>query len=575
MPINAPIRQPVDPNDPEAMYSQQAEEDKAAATKNAIEATIGKTFGQGSTAATSTAANWNNGATAKRDVLWGDAPGDAAYDVGRYQSFGAQMYDRPAYQQNYGSYDANAGRSLESRGQQGDALGLQRAAALGQAPSRAELLGRNMIDESLNAQMSAAASTRGGPAAQAAAARAAQSGAAAQRQRGMNDLSAMRADEMARARGDYMSGATAMRGGDMQAQGIDLQKVGLETQNEQFQRDLNQRGFTEMERMGFGVKEAQLNARTANRSAALAAMEAKRQADNQATATWIGGATGAMDAGVRLSGADKKDSDERTKIPMGSLGRLTTTSDDRAKVLAAERKAYLLGRAHANEQADTGKRVDFAYGGPPKKDEDIVDQDPSKARRERVAAGGKAATKSAPRAQAFAREEQPAADAAPYRTAAGVAGMAMPVAGAGHALYGSYQTLGGALDATNATGSQAVEQTRQDIRAAAGMTPDARATMQSDERTKTPMAGANRAMVAEPYAYKPEYAARNGQEPGELNVGPMAQRLAKDPVARTAVVEGEDGMLAIDQGKGLKLVMGGVADLQRQVDDLKKKRGDK
>jgi len=100
----------------------------------------------------------------------------------------------------------------------------------------------------------------------------------------------------------------------------------------------------------------------------------------------------------------------------------------------------------------------------------------------------------------------------------------------------------------------------------------------SDEKTKDmvrgadPMASANRSMSPSVYEYKPKYAAEAGQSPHEKNVGPMANSMAADPLAKTAIMKRPDGMLAIDKDKGLKLVMGGLADLQAQVDSMKKKR---
>jgi hypothetical protein len=93
--------------------------------------------------------------------------------------------------------------------------------------------------------------------------------------------------------------------------------------------------------------------------------------------------------------------------------------------------------------------------------------------------------------------------------------------------------------------------------------------MLSDERTKTPMAEANRAMAGEPYAYKPEFRPQD-QAPGEANVGPMAQRMAQNPVSATAVrTDPRTGLMVVDQDKALKLTMAGVADLQRQNDELR------
>lgn len=103
--------------------------------------------------------------------------------------------------------------------------------------------------------------------------------------------------------------------------------------------------------------------------------------------------------------------------------------------------------------------------------------------------------------------------------------------------------------------------------------------MPSDKRTKMdmreadPMADANRAMKPSVYEYKPGFAEEAGQSPGEKNVGPMAQNMAADPIAKTAIMKRPDGMLAIDKDKALKLTMGSLSSLQRQIDQIKKARG--
>jgi hypothetical protein len=80
-------------------------------------------------------------------------------------------------------------------------------------------------------------------------------------------------------------------------------------------------------------------------------------------------------------------------------------------------------------------------------------------------------------------------------------------------------------------------------------------------------------MQAKPYAYKPAYVAASGQAPGEVNVGPMANDMAKDPVARTAVMRDPDtGLLQIDKDKALKVVMGSLAAQQSQIDALKRSK---
>lgn len=104
-----------------------------------------------------------------------------------------------------------------------------------------------------------------------------------------------------------------------------------------------------------------------------------------------------------------------------------------------------------------------------------------------------------------------------------------------------------------------------------------RDTTSSDEKTKkvgdsSPMASANRSMDASSYEYRPQFLP-DEQRLGEVNIGPMANKMAKDPIAKTAIVEDPNtGLLAIDKTKGLKLALGGLASLQREVDQLKQKR---
>lgn len=84
---------------------------------------------------------------------------------------------------------------------------------------------------------------------------------------------------------------------------------------------------------------------------------------------------------------------------------------------------------------------------------------------------------------------------------------------------------------------------------------------------RDPMANAARAMEASPYAYKEEFRPPE-QAPGEVNVGPMAQKMAKDPVARTAVRQDpQTGLLSLDRDKMLKVLAGTSAAQQKQLDE--------
>jgi hypothetical protein len=120
--------------------------------------------------------------------------------------------------------------------------------------------------------------------------------------------------------------------------------------------------------------------------------------------------------------------------------------------------------------------------------------------------------------------------------------------------------------------------------APAMMTPGALAALQktrgdvSDERAKNvdrgPLANAARSMTGSEYEYKDRFTPPD-QAPGEKNVGPMANNMAQDPVARNIVkrdpsVDLPGGGLVLDQGKMVKTLGAIVADLQRQQDEDRK-----
>lgn len=162
-----------------------------------------------------------------------------------YRNRGVTAGQRPAHQADYSDYSYGMGHG------QG-ALGLMQSAAQGNAPSQAEILGGRMINDSLAASHSMAASARGGPMAQASAMQAAQSRGAQMRQAGVQNIAAMRAAELANARGQYMQGSMAYGG-------MGLGKSAQELQNEQFQRGLNQEGEMGWEKMAYGVERDRLD----------------------------------------------------------------------------------------------------------------------------------------------------------------------------------------------------------------------------------------------------------------------------------------------------------------------------
>lgn len=251
------------------------------------------------------------------------------------------------------------------------------------------------------------------------------------------------------------------------------------------------------------------------------------------------------------------------------VDRNVMTSDAHAK-----QEAYALGRAHG-ATSTRAHPIDWAYEIPT----DIAE--PSVMSGDR---GGAQKTTGKAGAE-YGRTVPPARDEEGYAERARYAALTrpdVPAPPAAHAHVGGVQRVVNAARGVTESVLQApIEAAQQGYAALVepSTPPSAmRAQTTSDERTKygahdeSAMAGANRSMAPFEYAYKPGFAEEAGQREGEKNVGPMAQHMASDPVARTAIVERPDGMLAIDKDKGLKLVMGSVASLQQQMDKLQPRR---
>lgn len=186
--------------------------------------------------------------------------------------------------------NAYQGQVDESRGYQGQGLDMLRDAAMGKTPSRAELLSRHQMDQAASAQQSLAASARG-PAALAMA----QQQAAGNTARTMADISAntsaMRADEMARARDAYFGGASAMRGQDQGRVDAASQREQAYMGNQLGWGQLDQQGRAQDARLGldaFGANQAS----QANWEARKRAAEEKRDAKGAATLSAIGSGIG-------------------------------------------------------------------------------------------------------------------------------------------------------------------------------------------------------------------------------------------------------------------------------------------
>ena len=229
----------------------------------------------------------------------------------------------------------------------------------------------------------------------------------------------------------------------------------------------------------------------------------------------------------------EEDRGDRYAREIGGDNRTSMTSDPRAK-----QEAFLEGQRHVVQGKSFDEMPDYAKPKAPKAE--------------------------APKTEARLGLPKARDDSARTTAAAGLLSAAPailnPALGAAN--------MGVAAGRTLATSMGMVKKNDASIREGTPSDPRAKTSMH-----ESPMASANRSMEPSSYEYKPEFTPPE-QKPGEVNVGPMANKMKANPIARTAIVEDEKPphMLAIDVKKGLKLTMGGLADLQRQVDRLERRR---
>lgn len=657
-------------------------------------------------------------------------PSGRQQDVDRYRSMGEAVANRPditanfgdarghlgmaneslgtaentlaGAERSFGSADAATGMAYDyhalggqSRDEQMGALALQRQAAMGGAPSQAEILGRGLIGQSLRGQMATAASARGGSMGQMAAQRFAAQNAAGFQQQGMNQLAAMRAGEMAQARDAYAASSSNIRGMDYAAadqavrtgQGFanigagrtgvgaaytnvgaartnlgnsyaDMSKYGADLALRN--RALNQEGRLSYEKLGWDT-----NATSAGLEQGYAGMkqqdyQAGRQLDAAEDQRDVQLYSGMLQGGTTMAGAyisrpqPQSRSDARAKMTLAEAARLKGQAEG---MIAAHKQA--LARAPAvqanpdvidigdidQEPIDYGDvdavdmgDVDDPMGGrrdpyslPPPAMQTAeafpVRQRPSlmsvgEAYQPPALMGGRAnpytTSDANAKVDAYIRGLKQGSrelkqgfvdwdteDTAAYRKTLLEQGKKPPTKEApNYAAHISEDDFARAREAnavenalmapatTRATAAPAVhplppprepprEGPHPDVAEGRERAADAAWDRDMSGQPGRPrggqraanemaMAAANRAMVGSAYAYKPQFAAAEGQRVGEPNVGPMAQRMAANPVSATAVKRGPDGLLVVDQTKLTKLNSASIASLQQQIDALRK-----
>lgn len=559
-------------------------------------------------------------------------------DLNRYEAMGRTgNLSTQIYQ---GASDQARGEQNYALGQTKDAMGLARDAAYGNAPSAAEIYGQRMLDDSINSQMGMAASASGGPSSIAAAQRQAAFQGAQTQQAGARDLAAMRAQEMAQARDQYLGAANtyagqagAMRGQDIgvatsQAQ-LDDANQARQQQNQQFyeqmgwntkkqQQDaalqqehernnfwLGRRGLKqEQNRDDWGKIQAGIGAGASFVGGMFSDIRAKENVvpvagggiirDNpyggpgsteSATAQWersFGPRSNAVDD------ARKHDNQvEAQKIRanfeggaapagggaqmfgggMAALGRFgggapssgggygarlayqPLYSDERAKTV------YIAGARADGGPVEGGQPYLVGERGPelyvPEGSGQIVP----------LGDTSEGQLRSTPEGRAY--YERPLEAPEPHPAFASKSEPSKPATKAAAKGKARTETRKWTDDELmrEADRMKGQMQADHDVYMARGPAAD-------------PMADANRAQAGSMYTYKPDFAAASGQAPGETNVGPMAQTMAADPLASTAVSQDpQTGMLTLDRDKLSKLQSAGIASLQQQLDNLYAQRG--
>lgn len=292
---------------------------------------------------------------------------------------------------------------------------------------------------------------------------------------------------------------------------------------------------------------------------------------------------------------DEGDVDEAkdTRVASNSF-----SSDDKTKLTAAKREAYMLGRAHQDEFRKTGKPPGGDFEWSATESGDLVDRHINPDRMQPSGAGRAESTKpgQVKRSELVSRYEvgpQSALEPEPlpprpadFIAPDGPSPLPPPKAPRLEQPYEEEEPM--AYPERQATPDVAPwSRTGQMVRhetSARHSGGGRKRSMSSDERAKVglgvekgPVADANRAMKGEPYAYKPEHTPEH-EEQGQPHFGFMAGNLRKSPVSRVAVEKDpKTGLDRVDRDRMLQVVAAGVSDLQRQQDELRVglKRGGK
>lgn len=223
-----------------------------------------------------------------------------------YDDLAADAQKRAAAQADYARARGLLGQGA---GDQAEALGLQRSAALGAAPSVAQLQLQAGQDAAMRSQESMRASARGASGVALADYGAAANVAFGQQQ--VNQQSGiLRAQEMAQARDAMAQTASAARGQNIQSAGVEGGWTQFDTEQQMRQREMNDRRDAAMRAAAEGVAQSQANLNVQQQQALQRAYEeeqaraaAARAGNNAANAQTVGMVVGGLSGAANAMGS--------------------------------------------------------------------------------------------------------------------------------------------------------------------------------------------------------------------------------------------------------------------------------
>lgn len=279
---------------------------------------------------------------------WGGKRGGADEDVNRFRNLSEQVGNRAAPGTDWGQANNDYARSQQGGAAMGDAMGLARSAALGQAPSVAAIQQQQGLAQAQQQALSLGASARGGGANLAAAQRAAMRSNESQAGNAIGQAAALRAGEMATARGQYGSLADAYTGAADRSRSLSQNQAQFGTQTELANRGMNdtqQRAYLGAEQ---NVRQGQLAAEQQRRGfeAGAQANNAKTANDNTMGLIKMGAGAAMMASDIRLKTdvspqGDREADWTRAKGLADAVngGPDDASEDDTIKRMIAEQKA--------------------------------------------------------------------------------------------------------------------------------------------------------------------------------------------------------------------------------------------